>query len=122
MEEAARLYSVNMPQLRSRSSPGSSTNPGTSPARGRGRGRSPGSGRGKSPGRSKLPGKGKSPGRGKSPKGTPGRATPVIGAGRSVPLGLPVADPPRPSRLRGFLSGKGGQAVRGGGCWTFTYP
>ena len=56
LEEAARLYSVNMPQLRSRGSLGSSTTPGTSPARGRG----------------KSPGKGKSPGRGKSPKGTPG--------------------------------------------------
>ena len=44
-----------------------------------------------------------------------GCATPLVGAGRSVPVGLPVADPPRPSRLRGFLSGKGGQAIRGGG-------
>ena len=98
LEEAANLYSVNMPQLRSRSSPGSSSTPGTSPARGRGRSKSPGSARGKSPGR------------GKSPK-----ETPIVGAGRSVPVGLPVADPPRPSRLRGFLSGKKGQVVRGGG-------
>ena len=103
LEEGARLYNVSMPQLRSRSSPGSSTTPGTSPARGRGRGRSPSSNRGKSPGR------------GRSPKGTPGRAKPLVGAGRSVPVGLPLADPSRPNRLQGFLSGKGGQAVRSEG-------
>ena len=42
LEEAANLFSVGMPQLRSRSSPASSRIPGTSPARGRGRGKSPG--------------------------------------------------------------------------------
>ena len=94
LEEAANLYSVNVPQLRSRSSPGSSSTPGTSPARGHGRSKSPSTARGKSPGR------------GKPPKGTP-----LVGAGRSGPVGLPVKDPPRPSRFRGFLSGKRGQAV-----------
>ena len=37
------------------------------------------------------------------------------GAGRSIPPGLPVDDPPQPSRLQGFLSGRGGSAVRGKG-------
>ena len=37
------------------------------------------------------------------------------GAGRSIPTGLPVNDPPQPSRLQGFLSGRGGSAVRGKG-------
>ena len=37
------------------------------------------------------------------------------GAGRSIPPGLPVNDPPQPSRLQGFLSGRGGFAVRGKG-------
>ena len=37
------------------------------------------------------------------------------GAGRSIPPGLPVGDPPRPSRLQGFLSGRLGSAVRGKG-------
>ena len=37
------------------------------------------------------------------------------GAGRSIPPGLPVNDPPQPSRLQGFLSGRGGSAVRGKG-------
>ena len=37
------------------------------------------------------------------------------GAGRSIPPGLPVNDPPWPSRLQGFLSGRGGSAVRGKG-------
>ena len=37
---------------------------------------------------------------------------PLVGAGRSIPVGLPLASPPKPSRLRGFLSGKGGEAVR----------
>ena len=36
-------------------------------------------------------------------------------AGRSVPPGLPVCDPPQPSRLQGFLSGRGGSAARGKG-------
>ena len=35
------------------------------------------------------------------------------GAGRSIPPGLPVGDPPQPSRLQGFLSGRLGSAVRG---------
>ena len=119
LEEAAQLYGVGMPQLRPRSSPASSSTPGTSPARGRA-GRSPGSSRGKSPGRGKSPSRGKSPARGRSPKGVPGGAKPPtgagrsipVGAGRSVPVGLPLADPPRPNRLRGFLSGKGGGALR----------
>ena len=37
------------------------------------------------------------------------------GGGRSIPPGLPVREPPWPSRLQGFLSGRGGSAVRGKG-------
>ena len=95
LEEAANLFAVdmNLPRLRSGSSPGRSSNPsGTPPGRGRA-----GRGRGRSPRSS-----------------TPGRGTiPIRGAGRSIPPGLPVSDPPRPSRLQGFLSGRGGFAVRG---------
>ena len=95
LEEAANLFAVdmNLPRLQSGSSPGSSSNPSGSP---------PGQGRA-------------SRRRGRSPRSsTPGQGTlPVRGAGRSVPLGLPVNDPPQPSRLQGFLSGRGGFAVRG---------
>ena len=37
------------------------------------------------------------------------------GAGRSIPPGLPVREPPQLSRLQGFLSGRGGSAARGKG-------
>ena len=48
------------------------------------------------------------------PPPVPGRGKPSErGAGRSIPSGLPVSDPSRPSRLQGFLSGRGGFAVRG---------
>ena len=95
LEEAANLFAVDMSlsRLRSGSSPGGSGNPrGTPPGRGRA-----GRGRGRSP-RSSTPGRG---------------ALPARGAGRSIPSGLPVNDPPRPSRLQGFLSGRGGFSVRG---------
>ena len=82
LEETADLYAVDMslPRLRSGSSPGSSSsNPGSSP---------PGQGRA-------------GHGRGLSPRSaTPGRGTPSLrGAGRSIPPGLPVNDPPWPSRI-----------------------
>ena len=51
-----------------------------------------------------------SPSRGGSGS-TPGRGTPPVrGAGRSIPPGLPVREPPRLSKLQGFLSGRGGSA------------
>ena len=95
LEEAANLFAVDMslPRLRSGSSPGGSGNPSGAPP---GRGRA-GRGRGRSP-RSSTPGR---------------EALPARGAGRSIPSGLPVNDPPRPSRLQGFLSGRGGFSVRG---------
>ena len=101
LEDAARLYNINMPQLRSRSrgSPASSSTPGSSPASGRG-GR--GHGRAKSPGRGKSP-RG-TPSHGRSPKGTPGTGTPSLrGAGRSVPTGLPISDPPPPIQITGVF-------------------
>ena len=108
LEEAANLYSVDMslPQLRSGSSPGSSSsNPSGSPP---GWGRA-GHGRGRSP-------RGVSPGRGGGSGSTPGRGTvPLRRAGRLIPPGLPVHDPLRPSRLQGFLSGRGESAARGRG-------
>ena len=67
-----------------------------------------GHGRGRSP-RGGIPSRG-TPGR----SSMPGRGTPSVrDAGRSVPPGLPVRDPPRLSRLQGFLSGRGGSAARG---------
>ena len=102
LEDAADLYAVDMslPRLQSGSSPGS-------PPPGRGRA---GCGRGISP-RSATPNRGTSSG-----GSIPGRGTPSMrGASRSIPPGLPVDDPPRPSRLQGFLSGRGGSAVRGKG-------
>ena len=109
LDEAADLYAVDMslPRLRSGSSPGSSnSNPGSSPP---GRGRA-GRGRGRSP-RSATPGRGTSSG-----GSTPGRGIPSVrGAGRSIPSSLPVNEPPRPSRLQGFLSGRGGSVARGRG-------
>ena len=109
LEEAADLYAVDMslPRLRSGSSPGSSSsNPSSSPL---GQGRA-GRGRGQSP-RSETPGQGTSGGGSTAGRGTPS----TRGTGRSIPSGLPVNDPPRPSRLQGFLSGRGGSAVRGKG-------
>ena len=76
LEEAANLFSIDisLPQLRSGSSPGGGSNPSGSP---------PGQGRaGRRRGRSLR-------------SATPGRGTqPVRGAGRSIPPGLPVDDPP----------------------------
>ena len=62
-------------------------------------------------------GRSATPGRSTSGGGSiPGRGAPSVrGAGRSIPPGLPVNDPPRLSRLQGFLSGRGGSAVRGRG-------
>ena len=109
LEEVANLFAVDMslPRLRSGSSPGGSSNPsGTPPRRGRA-----GRGRGQSP-RSSTPGRGTLPARGAGrsiPPGLPVNDPPPVpgrgksserGAGRSIPSGLPVSDPPRPSRLQ----------------------
>ena len=46
----------------------------------------------------------------------PSRGTPIKQvAGRSIPTGLPVSEPPQLSRLQGFLSGRGGFVFRGRG-------
>ena len=124
LEEAANLFSIDisLPRLQSGSSPSGSSNPGGStPGQGRA-----GHGRGQSP-RSATPGRGTQPVRGAGrsippglpvddPRPIPGRGKPSVrGAGRSIPQGPPISDPPRPSRLQGFLSGRGKFAIRGKG-------